>query len=26
MAKQDEIAREMNRKFMKEFKTICNWW
>ena len=24
MAKQDEIAREMNRKFMKEFKTICN--
>ena len=25
MAKQDEIARDMNRKFMKEFKTICNW-
>ena len=24
MAKQDEIARDMNRKFMKEFKTICN--
>lgn len=24
MSKQDEIARDMNKKFMKEFKTICN--
>jgi hypothetical protein len=24
MAKQDEIARDMNRRFMKEFKTIGN--
>jgi len=24
MAKQDEIAREMNKKFMRELRTICN--